>query len=103
MTKTLDSPEEQTFCPLHLQSFPKAPPAPTASLLPAAAAVSDETRICFLENWQTANQSLSSLKKKFTPLSPEVILPFIKSILVRVVSDPELAQKNSDDILTSQH
>merc|ERR1719216_382144 len=30
--------------------------------------------------------------------APEVILPFIECILVRIVSDPELAQKNSDDV-----
>ena len=46
----LELPGEQTSCLRPLQSSPKAPPAPMASLLPAAAAVSDETRTCFLEN-----------------------------------------------------
>ena len=46
----LELPGEQTSCLRPLQSSPKAPPAPMASPLPAAAAVSDETRTCFLEN-----------------------------------------------------
>ena len=61
-------PGEQTSCPRPLPSSPKAPPAPTASLLPAAAEVSDETRTCFLENWQIDKLSLSSpsLKEIYT-------------------------------------
>ena len=58
-----------------------------------------------LASWKTGKLtnwvSLRLHWKKFIPLAPEVVLPFIESILVRIVSHPELAQKNSDDVLTS--
>ena len=43
-------PEEQISCPLLLPFSPKALLVPMASLLPAAAVVSNGTRTCFLEN-----------------------------------------------------